>query len=214
MSNRDLILRHLLFVYPHEVTNSDLVKATHIQPHQQVFVITSRLLEQGLISGRKQGKEWFFKAKPSDVTNTVKAQVAHAPIATPSIPSGIEETDIGSASFEQMARDVFSNYFATDLRVGSLPGIPKKWDLLSRDGQIVGDAKYFSLVGGKSLPPAKFSIIAEYVWLLEKTDARKKLMVFGNQIEVPQQWLHKYGSLVKTVKFYFLDNDGVISDLN
>lgn len=214
MSNRDLILRHLRFLYPQEITNSDLVKATQIQPHQQVFQITSRLVEQGLITARKRGKEWYFKAKPSEPAPTQKTAAEPASSAASPVPSISENETIGSANFEQMARDVFSNYFATDLRTGSLPGIPKRWDLLSRDGQIVGDAKYFTLVGGKSLPPAKFSIIAEYVWLLEKTNARSKLLVFGNQIEVPQQWLQKYGSLVKTVKFYFLDNDGLISELN
>jgi len=61
---------------------------------------------------------------------------------------------------------------------------------------------------------AKFSTIAEYVWLLEKLQAEKKFLVFGNQIEVPKRWLQKYGSLVNGVDFYFLDNWGSISKLN
>jgi len=34
---------------------------------------------------------------------------------------------------------------------------------MSPDRRVVGDAKYFSLVGGIGLPAAKFSIIAEHV---------------------------------------------------
>jgi hypothetical protein len=50
----------------------------------------------------------------------------------------------------------------------------------------VGDAKYYTLVGGKRLLPAKFSVIAEHVWLLEKTEALGTSLVFGNERRVPE----------------------------
>lgn len=43
-------------------------------------------------------------------------------------------------------------------------------------------------VGGQHLPPAKFSIIAGHVWLLEKTGAANKFLVFGNDVEVLKRW--------------------------
>jgi len=86
--------------------------------------------------------------------------------------------------------------------------VPKAFDLVSPDGSIIGDAKYFTLVKGQRLPPAKFSVIAEHVWLLEKTDALTRFLVFGNQREVPQFWLKRYGSLVSAVDFYFLTEAG------
>jgi len=52
-----------------------------------------------------------------------------------------------------------------------VPGIRKQFDYVSADAQVVGDAKYSTLVGGERLPPAKFATIAEHVWLLEKTNA-------------------------------------------
>ena len=52
--------------------------------------------------------------------------------------------------------------------------VPKRFDLVSADGSIVGDAKYYTLVGGERVPPAKFSVIAEYVWMLEKTQSVQK----------------------------------------
>jgi hypothetical protein len=91
-----------------------------------------------------------------------------------------------------------------------VPGVPKEWDMVSPDGDIVGDAKYFTLVQGQRLPPAKFSIIAEHVWLLEKTGAPATFLVFGNDRQVPALWLQRYGSLASGVAFYFLTDDGVL----
>ena len=203
MTNVEVVLRHLNFVYPQEATNSDIVKATKIEPHQQVFIITRKLLRAGKISGRQIGREWFFKAIPS-------AEEAPETLYEKPIP----EVSPNSTSFESLARKVFSQYYGTPLKPGSLPGIPKKWDLLSEDGTIVGDAKYYTLVGGSSLPPAKFSTIAEHVWLLEKTSAQTKFLVFGNQVEVPQHWLARYGKLVSGINFFFLDFEGKITPLN
>ncbi len=203
MTNTEVVLRHLNFIYPQEATNSDIVRATKIEPHQKVYGITRKLLRAGKISGRQIGREWFFKAIPGS---------EEAPETLYEKP--IPEESPNSTSFESLARQVFSRYYGTPLKPGCLPGIPKKWDLLSDDGMIVGDAKYYTLVGGSSLPPAKFSTIAEHVWLLEKTDARTKFLVFGNQIEVPQHWLARYGKLVSGVNFFFLDAEGNITLLN
>jgi hypothetical protein len=71
-----------------------------------------------------------------------------------------------NAKFENVARKVMSTHFGVPLVKGRAQGIPKDFDMISADGKIVGDAKYFTMVRGVSIPPAKFSIIAEHVWLL------------------------------------------------
>jgi hypothetical protein len=73
--------------------------------------------------------------------------------------------------FETLARRVLAGQYAVALSPGSVPGVRKLFDLVSADQQVVSDAKYFNRVGGVGLPPAKFSIIAEHVWLLEKNAA-------------------------------------------
>ena len=83
--------------------------------------------------------------------------------------------------------------------------IRKEFDYISEDGTIVGDAKYYTMVGGERIPPAKFSVIAEHVWLLGKCNVEEKFLLFGNDIRVPQKWLEKYGTLVDDVVFFFLD---------
>jgi hypothetical protein len=95
-----------------------------------------------------------------------------------------------------------------DICARSLDGIRKRFDFVSTDGQIVGDAKYYTLVGGERLPPAKFAIIAEHVWLLEKTNAPAQFLVFGNDREVPLRWLVRYGALAGSVQFFFVSDEG------
>jgi hypothetical protein len=91
--------------------------------------------------------------------------------------------------------------------------VPKEFDLVSADRSIVGDAKYFTMVGGERLPPAKFSVIAEHVWFLQHASAMRRFLVFGNDARVPQQWLKRYGSLAEGVEFYFLGWDGEVRTL-
>lgn len=203
MSNKELILRHLRFIFPQEVSISDLERATNVHPHQQVYIITRDLRQKGFISGRRIGTEWFFKAKSGE-------DILEVPQSD--LPPEKDQSS-NSRTFEDTARIIFSTHFNAHLTAGSLPGVPKIWDMISSDGKIVGDAKYYTLVGGTSLPPAKFATIAEHVWLLEKTSAETKFLVFGNQIEVPQLWLARYGKLLKDVQFFFMNDKESVTKL-
>jgi hypothetical protein len=49
-----------------------------------------------------------------------------------------------------------SEYFQTPLHERKYPGIPKRFDFVSDDDSIVGDAKYLTLMRVKNPPPAKF----------------------------------------------------------
>jgi hypothetical protein len=91
--------------------------------------------------------------------------------------------------------------------------IHKEWDMVSDYGRIIGDAKNLSMVHGKSLPPAKFSIIVEHVWLLDKAKANIKFLEFWNQIEGPMLLLGKYGNLVSNVQFYIMDDEENVEQL-
>ena len=58
-----------------------------------------------------------------------------------------------------------------------------------------------------------FSPIAERVWLLEKTGAPSTFLVFGNDRQVPNLWLERYGNLRSSVTFYFLTDGGQVEVL-
>lgn len=115
------------------------------------------------------------------------------------------------AEFENLARAVFSKHFAVQLHKIKLPGHPKTFDLVSQDGQIVGDAKYLSMVRGEKAPPAKWSVIAEHVWLLEKTQATVKFIVFGNDQRVVRGWIERWGQYMNPeIHFYFMKDSGAL----
>jgi hypothetical protein len=118
-----------------------------------------------------------------------------------------------SSEFEASAHRIMAQFFGTEWRYDAMERLPKRFDMVSLDGQIIGDAKYYQLVNRISLPPAKFAAIAEHVWLLEKTEAKIRFLVFGNQIEVPRLWLARYGPLAKAVRFFFLHDNGMLNEL-
>src|SRR5258708_34545313 len=110
--------------------------------------------------------------------------------------------------FQDFASREMGKHFGLHFSERNPTGFPKRFDMVSSDGQIIGDAKYLTLVGGTDLPPAKFMEIAGHMWLLEHVPARSRFLVFGNQRDVPEMWLKKYGPLFETVEFYFLSDDG------
>ena len=121
--------------------------------------------------------------------------------------------DRGYKEFQKLAEVRMGIHFGVTLTETRVPGSPKKWDLVSADEMIIGDAKYLSLVNRVKPPPAKLMEIAGHVWMLEETSARIKFLVFGNQREVPDLWLKKYGSLKRSVDLYFLDVNGSLIKL-
>jgi hypothetical protein len=124
---------------------------------------------------------------------------------------------IGSAltpgTFEEFARRTLEAHYRTALPRGSIPGVRKEFDFVSPDQHIVGDAKYYTLVRGTALPPAKFATIAEHVWLLEKTAAPSCFLIFGHDREVPLRWLARHGNLASSITFFFLPDDGGLERL-
>lgn len=192
------ILEYLWSIRPQHATNTDIREATGIQPHQQVYMLTQSLARQGKITSLRMGKTWEF---------FVGDAMGFQPPENKPPKARRGATRSRAAQFEEFARQELGQKFGVPLRARQVPGVPKIFDLVSDDGDIIGDAKYYTLVRGQDLPPAKFSIIAEHVWLLEKTQARQKFLVFGNDIEVPRRWLAKYGHLRGGVAFYYLRDE-------
>jgi hypothetical protein len=204
MANRDRVLEYLSSVGHAGATNEQIVSHTGIRPHQQVFQITRDLMRFGKINGIQSGKEWRFWIGGAQ---TAMAQSEKPPQMQPLR----SQNRLTPAEFEQLTLTAMTNVFGVPLAQGRIPGVPKLFDCLSEDGEIVGDAKYYTLVGGERLPPAKFATIAEHVWLLEKTAARRKFLAFGNDRRVPVEWLRRYGHLAETVEFFFIDHIGAVS---
>lgn len=208
--HEQLIIRALNAIWPDWVTNADLKRRASISTHQAVFAATRALAEAGLIAReQRNGREWYFQA------------LSGTPVAVPAGDSGVPAThpsDTGRSNlareFEAKACGALQERFRCQLVSRCVPGVPKCFDFVSEDGEIIGDAKFYDMVRGSGLPPAKFSIIAEHVWLLERTSARHVFLIFGNNRDVPLRWLRKYGHLVQRVVFFFLDPSGQLESLN
>ena len=208
-THRERILDYLWSISPDYATNNQIREATDIRSHQQVYLLTQELMYSHLIRGEQRGREWVFWTDESPAVQLASpGQASRHELATT-----VEER-LTPHRFEDLARNVMSRHFGVSLTAGQVSGVHKEWDMVSPDGDIVGDAKYFTLVHGQRLPPAKFSIIAEHVWLLEKSGALVTFLVFGNERKVPELWLQRYGNLVSGVSFYFLSDEGDLERLS
>jgi hypothetical protein len=175
MSYKERILNYLWSVAPGGATNGQIARALGISSQQTVYMTTQELTGRRLIRAAKEGATWVFYAldaqADSGVVRMSRASTAHAGGLTPT-------------TFEVLAGQVLGDHYRTTLAPGVVASIRKRFDFVSDDMQIVGDAKYYTLVAGERLPPAKFATIAEHVWLLEKTNAPTQFLVFGNDREV------------------------------
>jgi hypothetical protein len=204
MTYANRILDYLWSVAPEGATNSQIARALGLNSHQTVYMVTQDLLRRKLVRAERHGHAWVFLALEDEIS-------AQPPRVTAGVPR--KAGGLTPRQFEALARDMMSEHFGVLLAPGSVPGVRKEFDLVAPDGKIVGDAKYYTLVRGLVLPPAKFSVIAEHVWLLEKTGAPVTFLVFGNDRSVPARWLERFGDLVGGLAFYFLDDDGSLEQL-
>lgn len=137
-------------------------------------------------------------------------QVSDNAVSPASPPQDPKQTLVQSGQdFETYARIACSHHFGVELKsavIEVIPAVPHQFDLVSSDRRIVGDAKYFKNI---AVPAAKWSVIAEYVWLLQHLPATtEKFIVFGQDREVPDRWLQRFRPLTEGIGFYFLsDND-------
>lgn len=125
----------------------------------------------------------------------------------------MEIESITPAEFEELGRVKLNRFLSTDLRQMDIPPT-KKWDYVSPDMSIVGDAKLYRYAGQAS---AEKSTISEHVWLLEKLPAtcREKFLFFGGNLGTVMEWLRRWRSLLpQNVRFLYLrEEDGEIGVL-
>lgn len=207
MTNANRVL-DFLEQHPGQWFDDDQLSAVlNIRPRQQMNQICARLAREGRIDRKRtEGKvrnSWADSLSIGASTRDFSAETVQPAVGA-----------LDSRSFEELARRVLSDHFGLPLSAGRIAGTPKTFDLVSPDGSVVGDAKFYSMVRGKQQPPAKRSVIAEYVWLLEHVKARHRFLVFGNDRRVPEGWLRDYGHLVESVDFFFLDVRGELDRLS
>jgi hypothetical protein len=209
MTQASRVLDFLWSVAPDGATNSQIAERTGISSHQTVYMLTQELVRRRLIRGERDGRTWKFYAEERDAETLPLLSSVDAAPSRASEPAGLTPWQ-----FEELARRVLSERYGVELAPGTLPGVRKRFDLVSPDQQVVGDTRYYARVRGVALPPAKFWAISEQVWLLEKTGAPIQILVFGNDRAVPSLWLERFGDLAPGVAFFFLRADGTLEMLS
>ena len=204
-TNKERVLDYVWAASPGGTTNSQIQRGTGISSHQQVYLLTRELAGTGRIRGERRGRESVFW-----VDESVGAQLASPGRAA---PGWMHEQTLTPQAFAELACSVMSAHLDVPLAPGRVADVPWAFDLVSLDNKVVGCILYYTFVQGQRLPPAKFSLITERVWLLEKSGALFRFLVFGNDREVPALWLERYESLVPDMAFYYLDDDGVLEQL-
>lgn len=214
MANADMIMDYLRNNQPNAYCDDCLSNHLNIRPRQQIYQICTRLFQQGMV----ERTDAQCAACRSYKKSTSIGSGSSRPLAqtvVQQLSSGHSESDstLSWKEFENLARTKMGEFFKVPLSERQLIGFPKRFDMVALDGSIIGDAKYLTLVRGENLPPAKYMEIAGHVWLLERVSTNRRFLVFGNQREVPEGWLKKYGKLVSNVEFYFLDKAGKLERL-
>jgi len=204
-TNKERVLEYVWAASPGGATNGEIQRETGITSHQQVYLLTRELMGPGWIQGEQRGREWVFWADES-----VGAQLSSPGETGPGEPYGGTRD---SAAFAERAREAMSAHLGVPLAPGGIGGVPRVFELVSPDRNIAGCAVYYAPVQRQRLPPAKFSLIGERVWLLEKAGAQVAFLVFGYDRDVPLLWLKRYGHLAPNVQFYYLSDEGALEAL-
>lgn len=119
------------------------------------------------------------------------------------------ERDLTSREgWSSAADDAMQNHLSVGLLKRELDLLPKALPLVSRNQEVVGDKTFAKMLDGGRIPYAVHATISESVWLLQQVDADRTFIVFGNDREVPETWIERFGHLATGVEFYFLDDDG------
>lgn len=118
--------------------------------------------------------------------------------------------------FEDRAREVLGRALGKELRKRTVPfpgsHAVKEFDLVSDDGQVVGDAK--SMASGISQDSGKLMEITAHVLMLQHLgDDCLRTLVFRHP-ELPSKWLTKgIAPLAGGVELIHLDVDDGLSDI-
>jgi len=198
LTNKEKVLHFIESQGANGVTNRDISKATGVKPINQVFQRTKELLLAGSINGEKNGKQWRFFPKGYLYENRSKEN---------------KFDKIQMANFYFQAQWLMSQLHGERLSSKNIDRFNKDFDLASEDEQILGFVNNFSKSAKEYSQTNHLKEISEQVWLLENTEAQLQIICFGGDPGIPSIWLASYSTLLKGVRFYFIDESGVLKEI-
>ncbi len=204
-TNKERVLDYLWQIAPEKATNKQIAKDAGLVSHQVAYMLTQELLRNRQIIGERGNGNWLFTVNPATSLKT-----PHGDMRLTASGSVFYDPKRLKASIEkELSVKTKNKKWGGKLSVD----FPKDFDFISEDGAIVADIAQISMVSGEKLMLAKFSMVSEMVWLLEKVPAERRIIIFtGDTEELPQNWLSRLGSLT-TVEFFFIDEFGKMKQL-
>ena len=122
--------------------------------------------------------------------------------------------------FENVARKALETELDTILNGGkiNINGKVKDFDLLNIDEKIVGDIKHYKMTSGGNNPSAKFSVLNEYSWLMQKLEQYqkqkwRKIFVIGEDLTVVKRYISTFDAWLDDIEIYFCDADGKLTKM-
>jgi len=113
--------------------------------------------------------------------------------------------------FEDRIRELLEEFYKTKFpkdEIVNINGKGKKFDFVDLQNNIVGDCKYYSFTKTGKRPSAKFSILNEYIWLLQKLpETWKRFIVIGKDELLVRKYVHEYLPWLDGVTIYFSDGE-------
>ena len=132
----------------------------------------------------------------------------------------MNDSKIDWQQFENIARKLIESELGIILNSGkiSINGKTKDFDLLNIDEKIVGDIKHYKMTSGGNNPSAKFSVLNEYAWLMQKLEQFdnqkwKKIFVIGQDRKVVEKYISTFDLWLDDIEIYFCDSDSTLEKM-
>ena len=132
----------------------------------------------------------------------------------------MNDSKIDWQQFENIARKLIESELNTILNSGkiNINGKTKDFDLLNIDEKIVGDIKHYKMTSGGNNPSAKFSVLNEYAWLMQKLEQFdnqkwKKIFVIGQDRKVVEKYISTFDLWLDDIEIYFCDSDSTLEKM-
>jgi hypothetical protein len=127
---------------------------------------------------------------------------------------------LGWQEFENKARNAIEKELDCILNNGkiNINGKVKDFDLLNIDEKIVGDIKHYKMTSGGNNPSAKFSVLNEYSWLMQKLEQFqkekwRKVFVIGEDSNVVKKYISTYDAWLDDIEIYFCNAVGKLTKM-
>jgi len=119
--------------------------------------------------------------------------------------------------FEEGTRKILESHFKTKFPADDfvdIKGKSKRFDFVDIKNKIVGDAKYYSFTKSGNRPSAKFSILNEYIWLLQKLPKPwRKFIVIGKDKSLVEKYVKEYKPWLENVMIFYSDGKSVLKKI-